>query len=901
MTLLTNPADDWVLVGREDELDLLRQARRGDVPAVVVGGGQGVGKSRLAAEALDGARADRWSTEWVDGTAATESVPFGAVAHLAPRGTSSPGDALGLLLATTEHLKARAARRPLMLVVDNAHHLDEASLAVVRRLVGLPSLFLLLTVRSDEPVPTPLVGLWKDGHAHRLEVEPLNRDETYRLAAQALGPDDAPGAARWLWDHSKGNPLYLRELVMAGHFQDEAESAAAGPRLTELVRSRLGQLDEHQRSALEVVVVGGPLPAEVLGALVPPDSVASLVERGLLVERDRQLDLTLAHPVYGVVLGSAMTRGRVRGLRGQLLDLLEAWESESPRSAVRIATLRLDHGVDPDAQQLVVASRYAQSAFPQALAEQLPADIARGVDEITATVALAEPAERPSRHDLAVAERLARAAWDADRSLAAGLSLTMILVARGNGPKAAALTSELDAHARTGPEQVQVALARAALQFWVLGQADDALATLRSAEAIADDVVSRGRLLRLRAGIALNVGRVHQAADLATGLIEEGDQSEPLAAMAAATAAAALALGGRPTEAITMVDRFLPVALGHPDEIPEVVGQLLLARLFADRELGHSDEAEALAYACYQPAAEQGSPGGMAVFTASLGQIALDRGQPAVAARRLREADVLLSDYDTFGYRPWVLACLAMAHAQSGDADSAREAYELARSVTTQPRYFDADLALAEAWCLAAEGRLPDAVTAASSAAELARDPGLKPFEMSAQHAVVRFGQPSQVVERLGELAIASGSPRAELLARHAVDAADDDGIALDQISEAFDKIGARLLAAEAAAQASSAHDRAGRPADARRSQVRSRSLVERCRGAQTPALLQAVRAPELSVREREVAALAARGMTSNAIAERLFVSPRTIESHLYHIFAKLGISDRSELADLLG
>jgi DNA-binding CsgD family transcriptional regulator len=57
---------------------------------------------------------------------------------------------------------------------------------------------------------------------------------------------------------------------------------------------------------------------------------------------------------------------------------------------------------------------------------------------------------------------------------------------------------------------------------------------------------------------------------------------------------------------------------------------------------------------------------------------------------------------------------------------------------------------------------------------------------------------------------------------------------------------------------------------------------------------------PELTAREREVAVLTAQGLTSRAIAERLVVSPRTIESHLYRIFAKLGIADRSELADRL-
>ena len=57
---------------------------------------------------------------------------------------------------------------------------------------------------------------------------------------------------------------------------------------------------------------------------------------------------------------------------------------------------------------------------------------------------------------------------------------------------------------------------------------------------------------------------------------------------------------------------------------------------------------------------------------------------------------------------------------------------------------------------------------------------------------------------------------------------------------------------------------------------------------------------PSLTAREHEVAVLVARGMTSRAIADRLVVSPRTVESHLYRIFAKLGISDRAELADVL-
>jgi DNA-binding CsgD family transcriptional regulator len=906
------PAGEWALVGREDELDHLRQARRDGVPAVVVGGAQGVGRSRLLREALADARTDGWTTERVDGASATASIPFGAVAHLAPPEASGGGDALRMLLATTDHLRARAARRPLLLAIDDGHHLDEASLALVRRVVGLPNVFVLVTVRSDEPVPTPVVDLWKDGPARRIELQPLSRDETHRLVAQARGGDADPVAARWLWDHSLGNPLFLRELVMAGHGSGRADGGNGdrgtdrpgdpGPRLAELVRTRLGRLDDDQRAALEIVVVGGPLPADVVGALVPPAAVAALVARGLLDERDGEPEptLALAHPVYEVVVGGSLTAGRARALRRRLLEQLEARDAPDPRAAVRLATLRLDQGVDLDAQQLVVASRYAQAAFPRALADRMPPAAGR-IDAITAAVAADEPAARLSPHDLAVAERLARAAWDSEPSLPGGLALTTILVARGRGDEAAALTTALDARAGTDAERVQVTLARAALEFWVLGRADRALALLRAAEDATGDPEARGRLQRLRAGIALNVGRAREAADLATALVESGDHDEPVAAMAAATAAAALAIEGRAAESVALVDRFLPVVLGHTAEIPEVLGQLLLARLFAARVLGRVDEAEALAYACYQPAAEQGSLAGMAVFTASLGQVALDRGRPAAAARRLREADVLLGEYDTYGYRPWVLASLAMALAQAGDPVRAREAQDRARAATTQPRYFDPELDLAEAWCRAADGRLAEAATAATAAADRARAAGLAPFEAAALHALVRFGraQPAAAA-RLHELAATTDSPLVALAARHATAALDGDGAALDRVAAGFDELGAALLAAEAAAQASAAHDRAGRAADARRSTTRSRTLADTCRGALTPAMRLGLRAPELTAREREVAVLTAQGLTSRAIAERLVVSPRTIESHLYRIFAKLGIADRSELADRL-
>ncbi len=137
--------------------------------------------------------------------------------------------------------------------------------------------------------------------------------------------------------------------------------------------------------------------------------------------------------------------------------------------------------------------------------------------------------------------------------------------------------------------------------------------------------------------------------------------------------------------------------------------------------------------------------------------------------------------------------------------------------------------------------------------------------------------------------------------AEHASALDRDDAADLDQCATAFEQMGAPLYAAESAAAASAAHRRAGHGRHADRSALHARSLAARCEHAQTPALALAGATAVLTPSEREVAALAAAGQSSKAIAERLFVSPRTVESQLHRAYEKLGVSSRAELADCAG
>jgi DNA-binding CsgD family transcriptional regulator len=139
--------------------------------------------------------------------------------------------------------------------------------------------------------------------------------------------------------------------------------------------------------------------------------------------------------------------------------------------------------------------------------------------------------------------------------------------------------------------------------------------------------------------------------------------------------------------------------------------------------------------------------------------------------------------------------------------------------------------------------------------------------------------------------------------AQHARAIVSHDGPGLERASAAFEEIGASLRAAEAAADAVVAHRAAGHARAAAGAAVRARALAEQCEGARTPALVAVDEDPDVATltrREDEVARLAAAGLSSKEVAERLFLSVRTVDNHLQRVYAKLGVSSRRELAHRL-
>jgi ATP/maltotriose-dependent transcriptional regulator MalT len=211
---------------------------------------------------------------------------------------------------------------------------------------------------------------------------------------------------------------------------------------------------------------------------------------------------------------------------------------------------------------------------------------------------------------------------------------------------------------------------------------------------------------------------------------------------------------------------------------------------------------------------------------------------------------------------------------------------------------FRPELELARAWERAGVGETTAARMHAERAAQLARHADMLPVEMHALHTAVRFGDRS-VAARLRELANLLGSPLAAIAVEHSRGLADHDGDRLDDAAGRFEELGAMAMAADASAQAAREHARAGSRIKELESSTHAHWRASQC-DLRTPATAAVERPLPITDREREIATLVAAGLSSPQIGNRLNVSARTVEGHLYRIFTKLGITERDELAHLL-
>lgn len=816
-------------------------------------GPAGVGKTRLAREGLNTVVDPAVTVYRAHGSAAVRPLPLGAFAGLLDL---TPGEALESIAQVLDHL---VRRRPFVLTVDDAHLLDDHSALVLHRVVAHRLAPVLVTVRTGQATPNEVTALWKDDVLPRVDLTPLDAVATTELVARVLGgPVDSASAHR-LWTLTQGSPLFLRHLltgeVSSGRFTPASgiwrwhSAPTLSPTLTSLVEHEIGGLAPGVQDVIDLVTLGEPLALPVLVQLASPADIEE-AERRALLRVDGTL-VRLGHPLYGEVRRSIMGGARARRLRGRIAVTLEPGSDPVPR-----AVLTLD--------------------------SDLPAEPALFLEAAEAAIRM---------YDLPLAERLARGAA-ATGMPRARLTHAAVLSWLSRGEEAEAIQQNLVA---TSPDPALTAMAhlhRTGNQLFTMARpaaAREALAAARATKALPLHVAA------MSLAVSLSAGDLSPALADGPRLLGSRFPDDLARIIAASAVSGAAALTGDHD----LLDEAARVGGLSADRVPTVVPGFGLADLqvLGHRLAGTPAAGNDLARRMHAASSDLPGPARLMGLVVA-GHAALAGGRVREAVELLREAWAGFADSNhEFRFRCRTLFATAL-----GQAGEASETAALLAELRAGPHpaylFLATDDHLAEAWGAAAEGATSTATDHAIAGAAAARRMGAHAFEVFAWQTVVQLGDPTLALPRLTSLC--DVGPRARLAHAHARALAHAEADSLLDVARSWNRLGDLVVAGDAAAQAAALHRSTGRPGSA----LSAAALAERLAGqsgARTPALASVLRPLPLTAREREIVALAVRGLSNREIAARLTVSVRTVEGHLYRAGHKLGVSERSGFSELLG
>jgi DNA-binding CsgD family transcriptional regulator/tetratricopeptide (TPR) repeat protein len=864
----------WPMVGRASELADARAALD-DGGVVLVWGATGVGKSRLV-EALTGDSTREW--RHVRAAPGLAGIPLGAFTHLLPEGTDGddPSTAWRAL-----HRAIRGTQGPAGLVVDDAHWLDEVSAALVHQVATDGSVAVAVTVRTGERVPPAIARLRNDLITHEVELGPLTQQQVGDLLELALdGPIDA-GAAMLIATATQGNPLFLRELVEGAVAANElrrdesgrwlAASLTPPPRLRDLIEDRLSATGDRARRVLIYVSLAGSLTPTVLDLLATPDEVADAEDAGLL--RSDGILVEPAHPLFADVavaaLGPQDRRARVRALVDAITSVPEALKVDV---GLRVVQWQLDCGLPVPSAQLAGAAQRAvwASAFN-------------------------------------VAERLARAAVTQDADPQSLLCLGEALLGQGRHAEADDVLVRIDHAALDHLDRARWAMLRALALGTVLGRLDEAVPIVESVVASLPDGTTRRTTIGFLAGLLAEQGSLIEAFALVEPHLLDREADPAAATWSTLPATVSLALRGRSTDALEVCDQMMPLAVARMAEAPYEVGWATSARLLALYIDGRLDEFDQLAETVAtigRSSRDRSALGGVFLLR---GVAKAYRGELRTGLGLLQQALTLNQADDRRGWLAWTWAAIARTRAQLGQQAAAAEALVAAEATTWGgSQVIEVELDLGRAWVAGVAGRLHDAQTLLRATADRMRSIDAAGLEIYALHEAIRLGLPAHTeVERVEALATNIQGARGVAYGAHARGLADNDPEQLEEAGRRFDAFSSWLMAAEAYLSAAGAYEDRGLAARAAEVERAAQLRLARCERARTPLLVASGLAAKsvlhrLTPREMQIAIAAAAGRTSTEVAASLDISRRTAETHLQHVYTKLGLHNRSELAALL-
>jgi DNA-binding NarL/FixJ family response regulator len=304
-----------------------------------------------------------------------------------------------------------------------------------------------------------------------------------------------------------------------------------------------------------------------------------------------------------------------------------------------------------------------------------------------------------------------------------------------------------------------------------------------------------------------------------------------------------------------------------------------------------------------EQANRRGDPYEYVALVYNLAHIEAMQGHHAEARDAFQRAADHLSPADAFNLGPITDVMLAITLAYLGEEEEARHALDRTdASIARMPylvRAIAPDRDRAEAMLEMAAGRVSAAremllVTATTAARDVL-------VASESLHVAMLLGaDAAYCAGELERLAHGAQDDVIHAWARHARAVADRDPAAQFAAAEAFEELSLDLDAAQAAALAAASFHDAGLRDSSNRASALAAACAARCPGVRVPALALRPDAPELTAREREIAGLAARGLSNPEIAQALVLSIRTVETYILRASHKLGVHNRVDLAKVL-
>lgn len=874
----------WSSFVRQTEID--RTVRALNDPAtygVTVIGPWGVGKTTLA-RAVEKTLAPTTHIERLFGSSAEALISYGPLSMLMAR---LPANALetptGVIRGIDELIRADAAGRDVLLIVDDLPGLDFLTVGVMMHLVLGGTAKVLVMARDSADLPEDLVWLAKDGQLGEIRLDHFSVAEVGELIAKATGTFVSQTAVTALHEASNGIPLVLQALFreqvvkgsivkhLGGWVVKDAINLDSTSAMAEIVSSRLSREDAAVRLGVEKMSLLGNAPLQVAISALGQETLWQLEERGFVeISVEGRHRAFLAEQYVGDIVRSGLTPKRMAELFAQIaLRVDQELESLDGRETMSLATWTLDAGMVLDPRVALAAALSALRNFDPVLAircaTQIPTDNPLWVKSVQA---------RSAAYQLLADYRGAVAVLDA-------VPATVIsqLPFEEFGAWVLACTRAL---------------------LWVEGGLPRIQELLAGAEERLVAENGRGQDTTKKLGLTLlNLARfeyqIHGGEFSAVipeleAAINEGDSEYRL--NCECLLVPALAAVGRELDAIALAKRIETdaAALGMTPLFSDYARNgKAIAQIWSGQWIDCvamlQDEIEGL----QRPVPYRGG-----LIELNLGLAHAFAGRGAEAVQVLMSAAAQLEARNSDHALGLAYAALAFCHAQVNNEQDARGWLELAESVPwptlwTNQAMLNFFTHLALRWL-----DDPRATEQLHLAALVDIDKGrFAMASMSLFAATIQASDKDYAL--LEEVSLRRQGPMAALnvlLARSCRTSDAEKALEAAHIAETLklDAVESRcaVLALDFARDA-------GRNSVARLASQRLDRLQKNL--PKLPFQPQSA-GIKLTQREIQVAKLAKRGLGNRAIADRIGVSVRTVEGHLYQLYSKLGITTRHELAE---